>query len=302
LPVKIWLPDHPARESIGELPATAELSLIPREGPLPPDFDAVEFLVPPYGSRRVLDALPRLDSLRVVQTNSAGVDWLLPFIPADVTLCSARGVRDVPVAEWVMAVILDAYKDLSRFRRQQDEGHWEAHMPRELGRSQALIVGYGSIGRALEERLRWFGVKIDRVARRPRPGVSGPEELDDLLPGADIVVLLLPADPSTVGLFDRQRLARIKPGALLVNAGRGSAVDTEALVEVLGTGRIRAALDVTDLEPLPPEHQLWRQPGVLITPHIAGDSDAAERRVYELVGEQVRRHLRGEPLQNVVDA
>ena len=298
--MKVWLPDTPARASVGELPEAVEVHLIPRDGALPPEFEAVEFLVPPYGSRRVIEALPRLSALRVVQANSAGVDWIAPSIPEGATLCSARGTRDAPVAEWVVGAILDSYKGLGRFRRQQDQAQWTPHMPRELAGSKALIVGHGSIGRAVAERLRPFGVEVTAVARRRRGDVQGVEALDELLPQADIVIVLLPATPETAGLIDEQKLARLKTGALLVNAGRGAAVDMEALIAELEANRLQAALDVTDPEPLPPESPLWRLPNVLVTPHIAGDSPAADQRVYRLVGDQIRRHLEGQPLLNVV--
>jgi phosphoglycerate dehydrogenase-like enzyme len=301
LGVKVWLPDSPARDDLGELPEEVELGLIPRNGPLPDAFESAEFLVPPYGSRRVLKLLPQMRSLRIVQANSAGVEWLLPSVPPGVTVCNARGTRDIPVAEWVLAAILDAVKDLPRLRRQQEERNWEATIPDELASSRALIVGYGSIGRAVENRLSPFGVHVDRVARRSRPGVDSVDRLKELLPLADIVILLMPETQATISLFDRSTLERLKPGALLVNAARGGVVDTDALVDAVAAGRIRAALDVTDPEPLPADHPLWRLPGVLLTPHIAGDSDAAERRVHQLIGEQVRRYLRGEPLLNAVE-
>lgn len=298
--MEVWLPDTPARASVGELPEAVEVHLIPRDGALPPEFEGVEFLVPPYGSRRVLKLLPRLSALRVCQVNSAGVDWIASSIPNGVTLCSARGTRDVPVAEWVVGAILDSYKGLAQFRRQQERGQWMARMPRELAGSKALIVGYGSIGQAVAGRLRPFGVEVAGVASRRRGDIHGMEALDDLLPDADIVIVLLPATPETVGLIDKQRLARLKTGALLVNAGRGAVVDTQALVDELEANRLNAALDVFDPEPLPPESALWKLPNVLITPHVAGDSPAADQRVYELVGEQIRRHREGRPLLNVV--
>jgi phosphoglycerate dehydrogenase-like enzyme len=298
--VEAWLPDNPARVSVGELPESVEVHLIPRNGALPPEIEAAEFLVPPFGSRRAIEALPRLSALRVVQVNSAGVDWIAPSIPEGVTLCSARGTRDAPVAEWVVGAILDSYKRLSRFRRQQERAQWAPRMPRELAGSKALIVGHGSIGRAVEARLRPFGVEVTGVASHPRRDVHGVDAIDELLPHADIVIVLLPATPQTMGLFDKQRLAKLKTGALLVNAGRGAAIDAHALIAELESGRLEAALDVTDPEPLPPDSPLWSLPNVLVTPHVAGDSPDADQRVYELVGDQIRRYVEGRPLLNVV--
>jgi phosphoglycerate dehydrogenase-like enzyme len=300
LPVETWLPDNPARVSVGELPASVKVHLIPHDGALPSEIEAAEFLVPPFGSRRVIEALPRLSALRVVQVNSAGVDWIGPSIPEGVVLCSARGTRDVPVAEWVVAAILDTYKRLSRFRRQQEQAEWAPRMPKELAGSKALIVGHGSIGRAVAARLRPFGVEVTGVATHPRRNVHGVEVIDELLPHADIVVILLPLTPQTMGLFDKRRLAKLKTGALLVNAGRGALVKTNALIAELESGRLEVALDVTDPEPLPPDSPLWSLPNVLITPHVAGDSPDADQRVYELVGDQIRRYVEGRPLLNVV--
>jgi phosphoglycerate dehydrogenase-like enzyme len=298
--VNVWLPDHPAAADVGPPPAAVSLNVIPAQGALPDDFDRVEFLVPPFGSRRVIEALPQLGALRVVQLSSAGVEWIAPSIPEGVTLCSARGTRDAPVAEWVVGAILDNYKDLGRFRQQQARAQWEHRMPRELMGSKVLIVGYGAIGRAVAERLRPFGAEVTGVASRPRDDARGIEAIDELLPTADVLVLLLPDAPETRGLIDGRRLARLKAGALLVNAGRGSAVDTGALIGELETGRLDAALDVTDPEPLPPGSPLWTLPNVFITPHVAGDSPAADRRLYELVGDQIRRHVEGRPLVNVI--
>jgi len=298
--VEVWLPDNPARAGLGELPEAVEINLIPRDGALPQEIETVEFLVPPYGSRRVIEALPRLSALRVVQVNSAGVDWIAPSVPEGVALCSARGTRDASVAEWVVGAILDSYKGLARFRRQQEQAQWKPLMPRELAGSKALIVGYGSIGRAVEDRLGSFGVEVTGVASRQRGDTHGVDAIDELLPDADIVIVLLPATPETVGLIEKRRLASLKTGALFVNAGRGSVVDMDALCAELESGRLEAALDVTDPEPLPPESPLWSLPNVLVTPHVAGDSPAADQRVYELVGDQIRRHLDGQPLLNVV--
>jgi len=169
-----------------------------------------------------------MGELRVVQANSSGVEWLLPHVPEGITVCSARGIRDVAVAEWVFAAILAMTKDLPHWQRQQEAEAWKPELLDEFAGSLVLIVGYGSIGEAVEARLAPFEVSVERIASRARPGVYGVDRLSGLLPLADIIVLLLPSTPSTDGLFDEEMLARMKPDALLVNAGRGTAVDTQA--------------------------------------------------------------------------
>jgi phosphoglycerate dehydrogenase-like enzyme len=298
--VRLWLRDGPGRAAVGSLPSGVDVRLVPREGPLPPEFYEAEFLVPPYGSRRVLAALPRMRELRVIQANSSGVEWLLPHVSAGVTVCNARGTRDAAVAKWVVTAILAMTKDLAHWHRQQEECAWTHRLLDELAGSRVLIVGHGSISRAVEARLAPFDVSVDGIASRAQHAVRGVDQLEDRLPFADIVVLLLPSSPATDGLFDKAMLKRMKAGALLVNAGRGMAVDTDALLAAVSKGRIRTALDVTDPEPLPEGHPLWHLPGAFLTPHIAGDSHESERRVYRLIGEQVRRYMAGEPLVNIV--
>jgi phosphoglycerate dehydrogenase-like enzyme len=170
----------------------------------------------------------------------------------------------------------------------------------EIAGSTILIVGYGSIGKAIETRLAPFGPTFLRVARSARPGVEPVERLDDLLGLADIVVLIMPLTSETHHLFDARRLAKIKQGALLVNAGRGGTIDTDALLDALQQKRIRAAIDVVDPEPLPPEHPLWSAPNLLLTPHIASDSARTMQRAFQLASEQVQRFARNQPLHNVV--
>jgi phosphoglycerate dehydrogenase-like enzyme len=296
--VKLWLADRVGRDAVGELPDGVVVGLIPREGEPPQEILRAEFLVP--GDRDLTRLLAQMPGLRVIQTLSAGVEWLLPALPPGVIVCDAAGARDVPVSEWVMAAILAAQKMLPDLRDDQRAHRWQEQPSRELAGSTVMILGFGSIGAAVEERLRPFGVELIRVARRAREGVHAAEELDALLPRADIVIVLLPLTPATSGLLDARSLSLLAPGALLVNAARGPIVDTQALLELLQRRRIRAVLDVTDPEPLPPEHPLWDAPGVLITPHLAGDTLAGERRAFELVGEQVRRYTRREPLANVV--
>lgn len=248
------------------------------------------------------DAMQQLDDLRVVQTLSAGVDWLVDHVPPGVTLCDAAGVHDVPVSEWTMAAILAMQRELPLQLGWQQTASWHRPGPEtdDLEGSTALILGYGSIGRAVEARLAPFGVDIVRVARTQREGVHALAELPSLLPRADVVVVLLPLTSATRGLVDARFLASMRDGTLLVNAARGSIVETAALLAEVQQRRLRAALDVTDPEPLPDGHPLWSAPGVLITPHTAGSSKRFASRAWRLVADQVGRYQRGEPLQNVV--
>jgi phosphoglycerate dehydrogenase-like enzyme len=258
-------------------------------------FDDAEFMVPSYDTPEAREFIAAAPSLRVIQTLEAGVDWLLGRVPAGVTLCNARGVRDTPVAEWVLAMLLAHGKQLF-----DEPRAWRYWQPRELAGSTVLIVGHGSIGGALARRLRALDAHVVGVARTARDGLHGIAELPALLPAADAVVLLAPLTPETRRLADRDFFARMRAGALFVNAGRGALVDTSALLEAVP--RIRAALDVTDPEPLPAEHPLWSAPGVAITGHMAGDSPESFVRAYELVAAQLARHRAGEPLANVVTA
>jgi phosphoglycerate dehydrogenase-like enzyme len=298
--VNLWIPDRADRDAMGELPEGVHLSLIPDEGPPSTILDA-EFLVPGSDDRSVLELLARMSRLRVIQTLSAGVDWLLAKAPPEAMLCDASGTRNGAVSEWVLAAMLASTKQLGEARDSQRAHEWEWRRPGELAGKKVMILGYGSIGAAVEAQLAPFELETIRVARHARPGVHSVGELGALLGLADIVVVLLPLTQATEGLLGREMLERLRPGALLVNAARGPIVDTDALVELLRAGRIRAALDVTDPEPLPAGHPLWDVPGVLITPHFAGDTREAERRAFALVGEQVRRYVRGEPLVNVVE-
>jgi phosphoglycerate dehydrogenase-like enzyme len=249
----------------------------------------------------------RLPGLKVVQAFSAGVDWLLPLIPPGVVLCSAVGVHDASVSEWVMAAILAMRRRLPEFEEMQRRGEWNRDIADphandpidDLEGKTVLVVGHGSIGKALAARLTPFGARVIGIAQHARLGVEPPEALPRLLPDADVVVDLLPLKSDTEKFVDAEFLARMKPGALFVNAGRGRTVDTNALLDALRAGSIRAALDVTDPEPLPSDHPLWRAPNVLITPHVAGNVARMEARAYRFAGEQIRRYAAGAPLVGV---
>jgi phosphoglycerate dehydrogenase-like enzyme len=287
---------------MGELPPDVEIVLWPRDPDPIPDMARVELIVPPdWAKQRFIEALPSMDRLRVLQTLSAGVDWLIGHVPPGVVVCNARGVYDVPLAEWVLGAILAVQRGLVQARDAQAVAAWTPFTPAELAGRRVVILGFGSIGKAVAERLRPFDVAVAGVARTRRDGVLGLEELDVVLPGADILVNLMPLTRETLRLLDARRLALLPDGALLVNAGRGRTIDQEALVRELAAGRLRAVLDVTDPEPLPADHPLWRLPSVLITPHLAGDSPGAFARAWELAGDQVRRFAAGDALVNQVE-
>jgi phosphoglycerate dehydrogenase-like enzyme len=213
-------------------------------------------------------------------------------------LCNARGAHDAGTAEWIVGAIIASRHEFPEFALAQREGRWDYHQTETMTDARVLIVGYGSIGAALERRLEPFEVEVVRVARSERAGVHAVDELPGLLPDADVVVLSVPSTPETKGLVDADFLAQMKDGALLVNAARGSVVDTSALLAE--AGRLRTALDVTDPEPLPPDHPLWRAPGVFITPHVGGSTPASTRRIAALVRDQFGRYSRGRPLRNVI--
>jgi phosphoglycerate dehydrogenase-like enzyme len=297
----LWIPASTPANRRTELGAIATVHDYPPEGPWPDGPGRADMLVAD-DVRPALDAIPHLAGLRVIQTLSAGVDRIVDFVPPGITLCDASGVHDVAVAEWIVMAILASNRRLLQLVDAQRDATWAHDGARgsDLVGSKVLILGHGSIGRAVEARLAPFGVEIVRVARREREGVEPLSALPGLLPTADVLVVLLPLTPETRGLVGSELLGHMKQGALVVNASRGPVVDTAALMASLETGRLRAALDVTDPEPLPDSHPLWSMPGVLITPHVAGDVRAEEERAWRLVADQVGRLARGEALTNVV--
>jgi phosphoglycerate dehydrogenase-like enzyme len=298
--MKIWAPSQAIVDVLTDLPDVE--CVMYDGGPRPPEgAEDVEVWIPSLmPPRQTPELLGRMAKLRLLQTVTAGVDAYRPHLPEGVILCNARGVHEAGTAEWAVGAMIAVLRDFPAFADAQRHGHWSYHHTGVLADATVLIVGYGSIGRALERRLDGFEVNLVRVARTAREGVHGQEELPALLPAADVVVLLVPSTSGTTGLVDAAFLAAMKDGAVLVNASRGTVVDTGALVAELERGRIRAALDVTDPEPLPEGHPLWAAPGVFITPHVAGSTPASVRRAGKLVRSQMLRYLSGEPLNNVI--
>jgi phosphoglycerate dehydrogenase-like enzyme len=304
-----WLPYADPEEAdrrLGGIPAGIEVDCYRADGkPMPDSIAEVEFYVLPYmKGAEVLERSGEMTSLKVIQTLTAGVENFEPYVPDGVLLCNAAGVHDASTAELAVALMLASGRHLDDFARQQPEGRWEPHFGRALADQRVLIVGYGHIGAAIERRLSGFEVaSVTRVARRARSGppvVYPIEELDRLLPEADVVVVIAPHTPQTEGLISAPQLARMPDGALLVNVARGRLVDTDALVAETGSGRLRAALDVTEPEPLPADHPLWRSPGVLISPHVGGASSAFFPRADRLIAAQLRRFAAGRELENII--
>lgn len=295
----VWLPFDPAE--LGDPPQGLRYEVVDPTEHVPDSVGEVRFYVPPYqvGSR-VGEVLPRMTSLEVVQTLTAGVDNIRAHVPGGVTLCNGRGIHDTSTAELALTLILSSLRGIPDFARAQGRHAWSPAWRPALADKRVLLVGYGAIGEAIERRLLPFEVEVVRVARSPREGVHGIDELPGLLPDADVVVLVVPLTEETRGLVDAGFLAAMKEGALLVNVARGAVVDTTALVEALDAGRIRAALDVTDPEPLPEDHALWDAPGLLISPHVGGASSAMWPRAHRLVRDQLHRYAAGAPLWNVM--
>jgi phosphoglycerate dehydrogenase-like enzyme len=269
--------------------------------PLVDDLDRVVFYVPRYmGPVADLELIARMPNLKVVQLLTAGFDNALRFVPRGVTLCNAGGVHDASTAELAVGLILASLRGLDDFARAMPSGAWLYARREALADKRILVIGAGGVGRAVERRLEPFEVDVTMAARTARAGVVAAADVNVLLPTVDIVVLALPLADDTTGLVDEAFLSRMRDGALLVNVARGPVVDTDALVRHVAMGRIRAALDVTDPEPLPPGHPLWTLPGVLVSPHVGGNTSAFLPRARKLVEGQLRRFAAGEPLASVV--
>jgi phosphoglycerate dehydrogenase-like enzyme len=289
---------------LGQVPGVEVILYDPNIGELSDQQRAADVLIPPYrSSHRPIPLLDQLPNLRLVQLLSAGVDEWGGYVPVDVMLASARGAHAGPVSEWVLSAILTTYRRWPALIRYQDQRTWAHRLPgtdfETLSGKRVLVLGAGAIGTAVAHLLPPFGATATLVGRIARAGVRGVDELPDLVREHDIVVIICPLTPDTEGLIDAKVLAAMPDGALLVNAGRGRIVDTDALVTELAAQRLRAALDVTDPEPLPADHPLWTFPGVIVSPHSARTVPGTNRLCYEVAAQQVAELARGETPSNV---
>jgi phosphoglycerate dehydrogenase-like enzyme len=318
--LRVGYPAILAAELFSDFPAEVELIALPDD--LDHEIEIDVWIPDPYPAR-AMRIWQRLRGVRLVLSLMAGTEWIPGVVGPRVTICNARGAHNISTAEWTVSAILATLKYFPFYLDVQRGGVWKRRfeasaqyaritgdarplyppvMLEELTGKRVLLVGYGAIGQEIERMLAPFDVKLKRVARSARDGVYAVSELDSLLPQAEIVILILSSTAESHHLIGSRQLALMRQGALLVNAARGPVVDTDALVAALNSGRIRAALDVTDPEPLPEGHPLWSCPNLLLTPHVAGSSPQFAPRSVRTAADELRRYLAGAPMHNVVQA
>ena len=296
----VLVPHDEGMTALAAVPGVTPLRYHPGQ-PMPDGSAAAEVLVPAFlAGTDATAVLQQLPALQLVQLLSAGAEAWIGRLPDGVGLSDCRGAHGGATGEWVLSVLLAVYRHLPRFVDAQQRGKWDYHQTEELAGKRVLIVGAGDVAEETARRLAPFEVTVTLVGRTARPGVHGVAELPSLLPVHDVCVVVVPLTEATRGLVDATFLKAMPDGAVLVNGARGPVVDTDALVAELSTGRLRAAVDVTDPEPLPPGHPLWSAPGFLLTPHVGGSVPLAMPRAYAVVAEQVAAFARGEQPPNLV--
>jgi phosphoglycerate dehydrogenase-like enzyme len=296
----VLVPEEHGERLLSGIPELHVVRYEPDE-PFPASAQQADVLVPPFlsGSDFIERAL-RLRRLRMVQLLTVGAEAWVGRLPDGVILSSCRGARSVPTAEWVQMVLIAQFRGLLGFLADSRQGRWQPRATRGLFGRRVLIVGAGDVGRTIAARLTASDCLVTLVGRRGADGVYPVSALPELLGEHDAVVLVVPLTEQTRGMVDAKFLAAMPDGALLVNAARGPIVDTDALLAELRSGRLSAALDVTDPEPLPPDHPLWSVPDVIITPHIAGTVYGIYERAYRVVAEQIAAFAAGEVPPNLV--
>jgi phosphoglycerate dehydrogenase-like enzyme len=297
----VLVPHEQGVALLSEVPGVTAVPYDP-EADLPAEAAQAKVLVPPFLATGEAVALTeRLPELRLVQLLTAGAEAWVGKLPDGVALSDCRGAHGGATAEWVVSVLLAVYRHLPRFVHAQAEARWDYHQTEELDGKRVLIVGAGDVAENTVRRLAPFGVETTLVGRRARDGVHGIDEVLDLLPDYDACVVIVPLTDDTRGLIDAAFLAAMPDGAVLVNGARGPVADTDALTAELTSGRLRAAVDVTEPEPLPADHPLWTAPGLLLTPHVGGSVPGGMRRAYGVAAEQIAAFARGEQPPNLVE-
>jgi phosphoglycerate dehydrogenase-like enzyme len=299
-PLKVLVPGDLGLD-LSSSPATIEAIAYQPGEPWPSGHLDAAAVVVGYDKAAAVGArFAELPNLRLVQTLNAGYEQWLPLLPAGVLLSNGRGAHGGSSAEWVVAALLSIYRELGPFARQQANGQWLRKDTDTLIGKRVVVLGAGDLAANLAARLAPFETDVVLVGRRARPGVHGMEEVDGLLPTADVVVAMLPESQATHHIIDAGFLGRLPAGAIVVNVGRGGLVDTDALLAELTSGRLRAALDVTEPEPLPPGHPLWSAPGLLLTPHVAGSTKGAWERAWAVAQHQLEVYASGSNPPNLV--
>jgi phosphoglycerate dehydrogenase-like enzyme len=267
------------------------------------DFSQVTFYVPSYmGGRAALELTKQMPILKILQMPNAGYDDAMEFVRPGMTLCNGRSIHDDSTAELAVGLTIASLRGFPEFVRNQDKGKWVHTREKSINDRKIGVIGFGSIGSTVARMLSGFSVTVMPFTQSGRDNTTPISELDTYLPTLDVIILILPLTKDSKHLFDARRLALMKDGSLLVNVARGPIVDTDALVKELNSGRITAALDVTDPEPLPEGHPLWSAKGVLISPHVGGNTTAFEPRARRLIKSQLDLLAKGEALNNIIVA
>ncbi|EOD67695.1 2-hydroxyacid dehydrogenase [Amycolatopsis vancoresmycina] len=294
----VLVPDDEGMTMLAEVPRVLPVRYQWGE-PVPPEAAKAEVIIP--GKHPPGEQLWRtVPNLKLIQLLSAGAEDWVGKVPDGVLLSTCRGAHGGSTAEWVVAALLSMYRQLDVFAAAQREGRWARQTTDTLQGKRVLVIGAGDLGQHLRRRLEPFDARCTMVGLTAREGVHGVRELPGLLELHDVVVLMVPLTSRTRGMAGAEFLSRMRDGAVLVNASRGAVVDTDALIAELTTGRLRAALDVTDPEPPPAGHPLWTVPGLLLTPHVGGAVRGVRGRSYAVAAAEIARYAGGELPDNLV--
>ena len=286
-----------------DLKAPAGITLLhPENFPLDTsDLTQVDMYVPLYmGGAKALSYVPKMTNLKILQMPNAGFDDAIAYLRPGLTICNARGVHDASTAELAVGLAIASRRGFPEFMSDQLAGTWNHRRFPALSDSKVGIIGFGSIGQEIARKLSGFDVEITAFTQSGRDESTPISELDAHLPNLDIVILILPLTDTSRHMFNAARFAKMKDGALIINVARGPIIDTTALLAALNTGRLFAALDVTDPEPLPAQHPLWQAPNLLLVPHVGGNSAAFEPRGRALVESQLALLAADQPLSRIV--